>query len=398
MVVPPFKFTRTPHIYFGAGRFNDLEKIISGIGKTVLIVTGSHSLESSGKLDVLIRTLKNSSINYFHLSIEGEPSPGLIDGAVSEFRKKDIDVILGIGGGSAVDAGKAISAMLPQNNSVFDYLEGVEKEIVHNGEKVPFIAVPTTSGTGSEATKNAVLSQAGADGFKKSIRHDNFVPDIAVIDPELMVSCPPGITAACGMDAFTQLLESYVSLKSSALTDALAFSGMEHLKDNLVPACREGAEDIQVRASMAYASLVSGITLANAGLGIVHGLASTIGGFFNVPHGVICAALVGEATRVNIDNLKNKNKNGVLKKYAKPGALLSEKDSPAPARNGGVDYCCELLIKKIDAWTHTLKLPRLSEYGMQIADVDKIVERTSNKNNPAKLNKDEIKSILCRRI
>lgn len=392
MVTSAFKFTRTPHIYFGAGKFNDLEKIIGKFGKTAVIVTGSRSFKSSGKLDALTKLLKNKSINYFHLSVEGEPSPGLIDEAVSKFRKKNIEAVVGIGGGSAVDAGKAVSAMLTQNGSVSDYLEGVEKGIGHNGVKVPFIAVPTTSGTGSEATKNAVLSQDSADGFKRSIRHDNFVPDIAIVDPELTVSCPPDITAACGMDAFTQLLESYVSLESSALTDALAFSGLEHIKDNLVPACTEGAKNIKVRAGMAYASLVSGITLANAGLGIIHGLASVIGGFFNIPHGVICGTLVGAATEVSIGKLKSRNKTRTLRKYATIGALLSGSDSK------GTDNCCELLINKIDEWTHTLKLPLLCEYGMQIADLDKIADKTSNKNNPVELNRDEIKDILCRRM
>lgn len=387
-----FQFIRTPYLYFGAGQLNNIDEIILKFGKTVLIVTGAHSFVSSFKWEALTKSLKNKSIDYFHLKTGREPSPDLIDNAVSEFKNKDIDVVISIGGGSVIDAGKAISAMLMQNNSVFDYLEGVGKGIKYNGLKVPFIAIPTTSGTGSEATKNAVLSRIGKDGFKKSLRHNNLVPDIAVIDPELMLSTPQDITVACGMDAFTQLLESYVSIESTPLTDALAWSGLEHLKDNLILVCTSGAEDIGVRAEMAYASLMSGITLANAKLGVVHGMASTIGGRFNIPHGVICGTLVGSATRINIELLKKGNNKCALEKYAKVGALLSEND------NKDIDICCELLVKKIDEWTETLKLPLLSKYGMRPSDLEEIADLSGNKNNPVQLDKNGRKSILLRRI
>ncbi len=387
-----FQFIKTPYLYFGAGQFNDIERIILKFGKTVLILTGAHSFISSSKWGALTKSLKNKSIDYFHIKIGGEPSPDLIDNTVAEFQKKSINVVLSIGGGSVIDAGKAISAMLPQNNSVFNYLEGVGKGIKYNGLKVPFIAVPTTSGTGSEATKNASLSRVGQDGFKKSLRHDNLVPDIAVIDPELMLSTPQDITVSCGMDAFTQLLESYVSIESTPLTDALAWSGLEHLKDNLILACTSGAENTDVRAEMAYASLMSGITLANAKLGVVHGMASTIGGCFNIPHGVICGTLVGSATRINIELLKKENNKYALEKYAKVGALLSGNDSK------DIDIYCELLVKKIDEWTETLKLPLLSKYGMKPSDLDKIADLSGNKNNPVQLDKNERKNILLRRI
>ena len=398
-----FEFARTPKIYFGAGKFNDLDKIISKTGKTVLIVTGTYSFKSSGKFDAITKSLQNKSVKYFHFSVKGEPSPDLIDNAVTEFKNKGIDVVLAVGGGSVMDTGKAISAMLPQNESVLNYLEGVGNGIEHNGVKIPFIAVPTTAGTGSEATKNAVLSKVGPDGFKKSLRHDNFVPDIAVIDPELMLSCPSTITAACGMDAFTQLLESYTSSKSTPLTDTLAHNGLIFLKDNLVSACTTGSNDVEVRAGMAYASLISGITLANAGLGIVHGLASAIGGFFNIPHGVICGTLIGPATKANIEKLKNYSNNNTLEKYANVGALLSIKDRnqlqmPFIRYNKDVDYYCNLLVKKIDEWTEKLKIPYLSDYGIKLSDIDKIICQTGNKNNPIKLGIDEIKKILLRRI
>ncbi len=393
MVISDFSFARTPRIYFAPGKFNELDKILNNFGKTVLLVTGANSLKTSGRLDVLLKTLKQNSINYFTCSVAGEPSPEFIDSIVADFRNKKIDVVLAIGGGSVVDTGKAISAMFTQKDSVLEYLEGVGTKI-HNGIKLPFIAVPTTSGTGSEATKNAVLSRIGIDGFKKSLRHDNFVPDVALIDPELMLSCPPDITAACGMDAFTQLLESYISPQSSPMTDALAYIGIKYIKDSIIPACNEGADNIQVRADMAFASLISGITLANAGLGIVHGFASSIGGFFDIPHGVICGSLIGKATKTNIECLKNENSwdNLVLKKYAAIGRLVSNNNSQ------DVEYCCRLLVEKINEWIEQLKIPLLNKYNMKKTDIDKIISKTGNKNNPVELDINSKRRILLDRI
>jgi alcohol dehydrogenase len=240
LLISPFIFSRIPVIHFGAGEFNTLPDIIGRMGKTVLIITGSHSFQSSGKKDQLESALKKKSINFFSVQVKGEPSPGLIDTVVAQFRDSGIDVVCGIGGGSVIDAGKAVSAMLLHDDSVFEYLEGVGTGKQHDGDKAPFIAVPTTAGTGSEATKNAVLSEVGQDGFKKSLRHDNFVPDIAVVDPELMLPCPPLTTAASGMDALSQLLESYVSTRASKLTDSLAYDGLSCVVHNLIPACTDG--------------------------------------------------------------------------------------------------------------------------------------------------------------
>ena len=360
----------------------------------MLIVTGSQSFVSSGKKDIIDKALRKKSVAPLYFPVSGEPSPYLIDDAVSKFRNSDIYIVCSIGGGSVIDTGKAISAMLLHDDSVFDYLEGVGTGKKHDGVKVPFIAVPTTAGTGSEATKNAVLSCVGPSGFKKSLRHDNFVPDAALIDPELMLSCPPNITASTGMDAFTQLLESYVSTQSTPLTDALAFSGLCHAAENLIPACTTGAGDVEVRAGMAYAALLSGITLANAGLGVVHGLASALGGLFDIPHGVICGTLVGAATRVSISVLKKQKNTGenALKKYARIGALLSGNDS------GDTDRCCELLIIKLEEWTDLLNLPLLNEFGVKESNIENILNSTGNKNNPAKLDRCEIRQIIESRL
>jgi len=389
-----FRFAHCPHMIFGSGSFGDLPDLAGGFGKRVLLVTGAHSLQETGKLDVLKEGLDKQSIDFLHLPVKGEPSPQLVDDAALEFRGSGIDLVMAVGGGSVVDAGKAISAMLLEGGSVMDYLEGVGTGAQYSGTKVPFIAVPTTAGTGSEATKNAVLSRVGPDGFKKSLRHDNFVPDMAVIDPELALPCPADITAACGMDALTQLLESYVSTGASPMTDALALSGLGHIKNNLVPASSSGAGDIEVRAGMAYASLLSGITLANAGLGVIHGFAAALGGHFPAPHGVVCGTLLGEATRANIGwLLKEKGtEDESLRRYAKAGAVLAGRET------GDIAGDCELLMETIDEWTRILDLPLLGEYGVGTSDIDGILEETGLKNNPATLGKEEMRIIIESRI
>ncbi|MBN1349225.1 iron-containing alcohol dehydrogenase [candidate division KSB1 bacterium] len=388
-----FSFTRTPKIIFGSGRIESLPKIAKSLGHSILLVTGAHSLNASGKLASLLNSLTAQSLSVVHKTVSGEPSPALIDEIVSETRSRSIEAVLAIGGGSVIDAGKAVSAMLPQMTSVNHYLEGIGTK-THDGRKVPFVAVPTTAGTGSEATKNAVLSHVRADGFKKSLRHDNFVPDIAVIDPELALSCPPSVTAACGMDAFTQLLEAYVSINASPLTDALAYSGIRHLKNSLIPAVIGSTNNLAARTGMAYASLMSGITLANAGLGIVHGLAGPIGGFFRIPHGAICGTLIGVATRINIQKLlvTKGYRDPALGKFAAIGKLIVEDQTLS------IEAACQALTDKLDEWIDLLDLPRLGDFGVQANDIDRIVRETGNKNNPIILDETEIRQILSSRI
>lgn len=392
----PFNFAGFPNITFGAGKLNELYNIIPKFGKNVLFVIGGSSLKQSGKWNEISSVLVNKSINFSYISISGEPSPSLVDEIVAKFRDKGINIVVGIGGGSVIDAGKAISAMLTQKDTIRNYLEGVGNK-AHDGRKIPYVAVPTTSGTGSEATKNAVISEIGPNGFKKSLRHDNLVPNIAIIDPELVLSCPPSISAACGLDAFTQLLEAYVSSKSNPISDALAFSGIKYVKDNVIQACTTGASDVNVRAAMAYGSLMSGITLANVGLGIVHGLASSIGGFFEIPHGVVCGTLLSEATKMNIRNLQKiglAGKEG-LKKHAEIGALLAGKEGMLEKK---VQEYCSILVDTLERWIEKLKLDRLGKYGIKIEDIDKIVENSELKNNPVKLSEENIKTIVMNRL
>jgi len=386
----PFTLGKLPRIEFGPGNLAELPRLINESTRSVLIITGASSFYGSEKWKNLTNDLNARSIIHFHVSVSGEPSPDVVDDIASQYRDKKPGLVVAIGGGSVIDTGKAVSAMLLKNETVKHYLEGFPGASVHDGVKVPFIAVPTTAGTGSEAAKNAVLSQVGPDGFKRSIRHDNFVPDISIVDPELMVSCPPAVTAACGMDAFVQLLESFVSTAANELTDALALSGLAQIRENLAAAYQDG-NNIIARTGMAYAALMSGITLSHAGLGVVHGFASVLGGFSNIPHGVICGVMIGPATRINIRYLKDTGGgNPFLEKYARAGSLLARQEYVPEEQDDYLDF----LVRQMDEWTEAFRIPRLGAFGVGFHDVNRIIQHTRNKNNPVKLDRGGIKEIL----
>ena len=395
MVKAPFQFFANPRLIYGAGEFAKLPDLVATLGKRVLIVTGSSSLERTGKWDFLAQGLKQKFINLFHFRISKEPSPELIDRAVTEFKQEKPGLVVAIGGGSVLDGGKAISAMLPQIGRTEEYLEGIGPK-THNGVKIPFIAVPTTAGTGSEATKNAVLSRVaspatGKKGYKRSLRHDRFVPDVALIDPELTLSCPPPVTAACGMDAFTQLLEAYLSPQSSVLTDTLALRGMDALKYALIPAVREGSKNLEARCAMSIAAYLSGLALANAGLGVIHGFASSLGADFEIPHGVICGTLAASCIEKNIARLKEKGMSQALEKYGRVGMLLN-------GASHSLEENLEGLMGKLALWTETLGLPRLRSYGVGENDLERIASETADRNNPVALSKEDKIEILRRRL
>lgn len=386
-----FTFAKIPRIEFGEGKYREIPEIIAGMKGNILFIL-SRSFAAAKYYCEIKDGLKKNNLEWWEIFVSGEPSPELVDDTVLKFKDRNIGVVVSIGGGSTIDYGKAVSAMLLEKGSVVDYLEGVGTK-AHSGIKVPFIAVPTSAGTGSEATKNAVLSRVGENGFKKSLRHDNFVPDVAVVDPLLSVSCPKNITAACGLDALTQLLESYTSTNSSPMTDALAESGLKHIKEGFISAFLDG-NDLKARSHMAYAAMISGITLANAGLGVVHGLASPIGGYFKIPHGVVCGTLLGEATRMNIEVLlKEPEQNKVyLEKYAKAGEILSGKEFK------NIENGCRLLVETLDKWIDITGIPTLNNYSITKEDIHRIVKAASCKNNPAKLSSEQIASIIQNRI
>jgi alcohol dehydrogenase class IV len=390
-MVRPFQFARIPNICFKNGTSDELPRFTRPYGKKILLVTGKNSFIHSLNAEKLFHNLEKTGIEYHLVSVPGEPSPDIIDETVKRFQNKVINLVVGIGGGSVLDAGKAISAMMYKSESVIEFLEGVgNKE--HSGTKLPYIAIPTTSGTGSEATKNAVISQIGKDGFKRSLRHDNFVPDIAIIDPMLTLNCPRHITAASGMDCFTQLIEAYLSDKSCEYTDALAIEGLKAVKASLVRSCSDG-QDIEARAGMSFAALTSGICLANAGLGVVHGFASSIGAMFDIPHGVVCGTLMAVSNEVNVRELrKNKSNSFALKKYSLLGKMfLNESDKSE-------DFYVDGFIEYLHKLTNDLQLPGLKKYGVDEKSVELVCTKTDIKNNPVKLTVADLTEILEGRL
>jgi alcohol dehydrogenase class IV len=390
-MVSSFSLLRIPRIIFGAGKLSLLPGLINSYGKTALILTGKESFQRSKPAGILFNVLTRQGIACHKESIFHEPSPADVDNLVKEYAGAGIQLVIAIGGGSVMDAGKAVSAMLPLQESVMNYLEGLGNTS-HPGVKIPFIAVPTTAGTGSETTSNAVLSETGIHGFKRSLRHENFIPDIALIDPGLTVTCSPDQTAFSGMDAFTQLLESYLSARSNDFTDALALEGIMHIKRMLKNAVTDG-EDIESRSGISYAAMLSGITLANAGLGLVHGFASSLGGLKKIPHGIICGALMGIVNRNNIEKLLKANSPATaLIKYIRLGKILSEEDG-----RSDVDYAF-YVANYIETLTDELKIPRLNTYQLTPEEIERIARSTDHKNNPVTFSKDELAEMIYKRI
>lgn len=388
-MVNAFQFSRLPRIFFRNGGIGDLASLAAKSSKKIILVTGESSFVNTPAAEKLFESFIDAGLTFFHVTVAGEPTPEIIDRAVNDLAGEKIDLVAGIGGGSVLDAGKAISAMMYKTSSVKDYIEGVGT-LEHPGTKLPYIAVPTTSGTGSESTKNAVISQTGINGFKKSLRHDNFVPDIAIIDPLLTVSCPPELTAACGMDCFTQLTEAFLSVKSNNMTDALALEGFQAIRRSLKK-CYDDGHDYDARADMSYAALSSGICLANAGLGTVHGFASSIGGFAGIPHGQVCATLMAAANEINVNELRRTGSNkNALKKYAALGKIFLDENSKPD------DYSIDGFINYLVELTEYLKLPRLGYYGLKEEDFSGICLQTENKNNPVSLGTDQLMEILLK--
>lgn len=393
-MIKPFRHLRMPQLIFGPDTLSTLPKLpLVRQAQAILLVTGSASFRHTERYARLKEALGNSHRTVHEEAVSGEPSPALIDALCTKYGDQYIGAVIAIGGGSALDTGKAVSAMLPVRESVTRYLDGIGTE-THPGYKIPFVAVPTTAGTGSEASANAVLSLIGPMGYKRSLRHENFVPDVALLDPTLSATCPPAITAAAGLDALTQLMEGFVSTKATPLTDALALDGIRALSGSLVPACTTAGEDIGHRENLAYGAYLSGVVLANAGLGLVHGFASAIGGLNEIPHGVICGTLQGEALRVNMQLLGKAGAAGELglKKYAAISAILTGSDPQ------DIPHACDALYAHITGIIETLKIPTLGDYGIMDPDLDAIVVQTDPKNNPVSVSPELIREILVNRL
>lgn len=387
-----FAISRLPRILFGAGEFSRLTQEISGYGNKVLIVTGGKSFTERAQWRDLQAKLTAAGINWVLLRIPGEPSPEWIDRAVAENHDQGIKVVVGIGGGSPLDAAKAIAGLLPSANSVMDHLEGVGRGVAFNGPSLPYIAVPTTAGTGSEMTKNAVLSNQ-EQGFKKSFRDEQLTAQLAIIDPNLLDGCPRPQLIANAMDAFTQLLESYTSPRSNPITDALALSGISYFLKGF---SQQQEGDLAGAAYLAYGSMISGICLAQTGLGAVHGIASPLGAHFSIPHGVACGTLLAKVTKTNIDALQQRLPDNIaLARYAQVGRMLAGDEVLNQSE------ALATLIACLERWTSLLGLPQLNNYGVKSQHIEQIVAESggnSMKTNPITLTSAELTEILLARL
>lgn len=322
--IKPFEFAPMPHIHFGWGIRHQLIQNLQNFNHNKVVLVSGKTLANPGEFaDELYQTLKQKS-QIKHFIVSGEPSPEVVDDIVTQC-DNDTDIVIGLGGGSALDAAKAVAGLIPSQTSVMDYLEGVGSGKKFHVKTCPFIAVPTTAGTGSETTKNAVLSRIGQ--FKKSFRDNKLLAKEAWLDPELLTSCPKDVLYSTGMDAFTQLLESYTTLNPNPITDALAWQGMtlfkgafEDINSSDIERQKAGYSNLMLAASL------SGTTLANAGLGAVHGLAGPIGAFFDAPHGIVCARLLAPITQANINSLQQEQSNharATLIKYQQVSQMLN---------------------------------------------------------------------------
>lgn len=365
--IPAFQFAPIPHIHFG---WKIRQQFISSLQarnyQHIVLITGKR-LAAAGEFgDQLYQTLK-ADTQVQHFIVSGEPSPDLVDDIVKQC-PSSTNVVIGLGGGSVLDAAKAVAGLIPSQTSVMDYLEGVGLGKPFHVETTPFIAVPTTAGTGSETTKNAVLSRIGE--FKKSFRDNKLLAQEAWLDPELLKSCPQEVLYSTGMDAFTQLLESYTTLKPNPITDALAWQGMELFKDAFKDINSQDKQRQQNGYSnLMLAATLSGTTLANAGLGAVHGLAGPIGAFFDAPHGIVCARLLAPITELNIVSLQGESSQTAeptLAKYKKVAKLMGIEGSNNELLTGLINYLQTLCL--------TYAPQGLASYGLNMDNINPVIE------------------------
>ncbi|MEY4385197.1 MAG: hypothetical protein RLY20_480 [Verrucomicrobiota bacterium] len=383
----PIEFVTANRILFGAGTLHDIGSVAASFGKRALVVTGSEP----GRAAKLISLLNQSGLGAVVFPVRGEPELATVKEGVAIAKREGCELVISFGGGSAIDAGKAIAAMLTNPGKLLDYLEIIGRGETLRQSPAPFIAIPTTAGTGAEVTRNAVLASP-EHRVKVSLRSPLMLPRVALVDPELALGLPPHITAAAGLDALTQLIEPFISCRANAMTDTLCPEGIRRVVMSLRTAFADGTH-LAARENMALASLWSGMALANAGLGAVHGFAGPIGGMFPAPHGAVCAALLPHVMTVNLRALKaRKPDSEQLRKFDEVARLLT--GNPNASASDGVRWLAELV--------RDLEIAPLSRYGILESHVDELVEKataaSSMKGNPLPLTADELKAALAAAI
>lgn len=382
-----FEFATATRIIFGVGALRSLGPLAAELGMRPLVVGG----RSAERAKPLLTLLAAHNFDPVLLTVEGEPTVDRVGQGVALAREKHCDFVIGFGGGSPMDTAKAIAALLANTGDIFDYLEVIGKGQPLARPAVPVIAIPTTAGTGSEVTRNAVLASP-EHGVKVSLRSPHMLPRLALVDPELTYSVPPSVTASTGLDAFTQLVEPYVTPAANPLTDAVCREGMRRASRSLRRAYQDGS-DIHAREDMAIASLFGGLALANAKLGAVHGFAGVLGGLYPAPHGAVCGRLLPEVMAVNVQALRDRDAdNPALARYEEIARLLI--GAPGARAEDAV------------AWTATLSrdlaIPGLATYGVTPADFPRILasafHASSMKGNPIALSEAELQEILERAL
>lgn len=378
-----FSFQTAGKILFGCGVSSGIGEIAGKFGNRVLLITGKDSSRTAPIREILCA----SGMKITDFSVPGEPDIELMDEAAILVRETTFEVIIGIGGGSVLDAGKAVSILAANDGEVTDYLEIIGKGRKLKKKPIPYIAVPTTSGTGSEVTKNAVL-KSRHHNVKISLRSPFMFPAVAVVDPELTLGMPPSITAGTGMDALVQNIEPIVSRKANPICESMAWRGLAEAASHLLPAFRDGSI-IRHREGMSIASLSGGIALANSGLGAVHGFAGALGGMFDAPHGAVCGRLLPFVMEENIGYFeKHDSDNPALEKFRRVAVILTRKNNASPL------YGVEQIFKLIEE----LKIPPLSAFGLSEEKISQVVEKARNsssmKGNPVDLSDRALNRIL----
>lgn len=379
----PFEFAAPGRIVFGAGVRRQAGELALGLGRRALVVTGGRPERTA----FLLELLSAADVEFRVFSVPGEPTLETARAGTARALEAEADIVIGIGGGSAMDAAKAVGVLAANGGDPLDYLEVIGRGRPLEKPSLPVLAMPTTSGTGSEATRNAVLASP-EHGVKASLRSVTMIPRVALVDPELTYGLPPDVTATTGMDALTQLIEPFLCRRSNPLVDSLCRDGMARVARSLTRACADG-QDAAARTDLALASLQGGLALANAGLGIVHGIAGPAGGRFPAPHGALCAALLPHALTVNRRALRERQPDSpVLPRLDEVARILTGREDAGSAEG-------ETWLRELSA---ALRIPPLRSHGIRPPHVPELAEKalaaSSTKANPVDLATDEVEEII----
>lgn len=377
-----FEFASPTRILFGEKRLREAGELVASMGARALVVEGS-----SDRAAPVMEVLRAGGVVTSQLCVPGEPTTALIECGVESARAERCDVVVAVGGGSVIDAGKAVAALLTNSEPLRNYLEVVGEGRPLTKRSAPLIAIPTTAGTGAEVTRNAVLMVEEAR-VKVSLRSPLMLPAVALIDPELTYTLPPAVTASTGLDALTQCIEPFVTPHANPLSDAVAREGMRRAAGGLRRAYADGG-DVEARRDMAVASLCGGLALANAKLGAVHGFAAPLGGMFPIPHGVACARLLAPIVEANVRALRAR---------ASGSPALERYEEIARALTGDANACAEDGIAWLEELVEAMAIPKFAAYGVAENDIHRIVDQarraSSMQGNPIALTDDELAEAL----